>query len=141
MSRLGWITSFDASTGYRHISPVDGSPHVRVDADSLAEDAEEIEPGTLVRFSSLQGRHCEKAYNVMILAPREAEPNTSTTSNAQFSRNSKAEAESGWAANRHKYQTEVITLLLAQLPSLTPSQIAEVGNQLANDAARRGWVA
>ena len=64
---VGRITSIFPLEGYGFIQPNDGSALVVVDVANLGAQGWDVKPGSLVRFSSLQGVRGPKAYNVMIL--------------------------------------------------------------------------
>jgi cold shock CspA family protein len=67
---IGSITRIFPRDGYGLIQPDDGSPLVFVDVANFGGQWRDFKPGTLVRFSSLQGVRGTKAYNVMILATK-----------------------------------------------------------------------
>lgn len=62
----GKVAEFDLAGGYGLIAPDDGGPRVFVHADEFG-GWHGVRIGTGVRFSTVQGRGLEKAYNVIIL--------------------------------------------------------------------------
>src|ERR1700733_3887968 len=70
MSMTGKIMIIDSADGYGFIEPDEGSAKVFVHADDFGPQWQRLRPGTVVRFSIIQGFRGLKAYNVTILARR-----------------------------------------------------------------------
>jgi CspA family cold shock protein len=123
MSKRGKITSVFPLEGYGLIQPDDGSAPAFVDVTDFGAQWSDLKPGTLVRFSSLQGLRRPRAYNVMILGNELSPPDDIRE-----------------ALSRSEYEDEITRVLLSRVPGITAMQVSEVRDKLTEDAAGRGWL-
>jgi cold shock CspA family protein len=144
MSTYGRITSVFPLEGYGLIQPDDSSALVFVDVTDFGAQWRDLKPGTLVRFSRLQGIRSPKAYNVMILdnelstADDIREPFNNSLGKSLVS-DSQA-PRSIHSLSRSEYEDEITRVLLSGVPGITVTQVSEVRDKLTEDAASRGWL-
>jgi cold shock protein len=145
---FGEIAGFDPACDHGFIVPDDGGPRVFVHADELGGQWN-VDVGTRVRFSSIQGADGPKAYNVAIVScPSEHQHRVPTpfdvgdnTAVGKCCEESPILSLGGRIVSRSEYVEEITDVLIKVLPSVTAMQIMEIRSELARRAVKRGWVA
>lgn len=144
MSKIGTVSTVSRDQEYAIIEPDDGSPCVYVHAENFGCYWKELNPGTPVRFSSIQGAQRLRAYNVMVLpgrrdnplatrlAPTESPP-TSPTINDRRRRELDVVSYRG-------YQDLIATVLQSAVPLITSEQVTRVSTELTARAIQSGWL-
>jgi cold shock CspA family protein len=132
----GTISYFDPVERYGFILPDDGSSKVLMHADDIGGDVD-LPVGALVRFSSIQGNVCLKAYNVVVLdnLPDQSEGVSSDKSGIGSASASAWPPRAVCAESRCRYDEEIRSVLMSTVPSITAAQIAEVCRRLGQPPA------
>jgi CspA family cold shock protein len=144
----GKIAEFNSAKGLGYIEPDGGGPKVLVHADEWGGDRN-IDPGTPVRFATMQGSDGLRAYNVMILGPapmRDSEGPThlgrnedapESAGDAQLARGDSSDVQ---ILDFSDYVQEITDVVTSVFPGGTMAQIVEACSEIAMRAAKHGWL-
>ena len=127
--RTGKVIRFDDTKGYGFIAPSDGSQHVFVHADELADPDPRIIHGRRVEFDVQQGERGLKACNVRIIGGH-SEPQAPSVLGDQIP----------GAFTEREFAREVTELIITAAPELTGATIVRLRCHLLRFASSNGWI-
>jgi cold shock protein len=135
----GKLCVFDPVKGFGFIQPDDGSSQVFIHADDLGGRLD-LNAGTPVKFSSIQGFRWPKAYNVRVLTPTVGRDDVEPRDDAFRTARNRSRSVTSRAISGPVYAQEITNVLVSALPDITATQIVQVRAELMKHAARRGWL-
>ena len=142
----GKIVRFDPAKGHGFIEPDDGGSLVFVNADDFG-GVWDLQAGTLVRFSSIQGTRGPKAYNVRILTrPSEKRARFRTSGDlndgnvTRYCHDGNGASIEYQMISRRKYAEEITEVLTSQVPGITAAQVSNVCRKLTKRAIKHSWL-
>jgi cold shock CspA family protein len=132
----GKFAGFDQANGIGFIEPDDGSCKVLVHVDDVGGQRD-LRIGAPLKYSTVQGAHGPKAYNVSVLEPSHDGHDSSSRWGAVPPDNCVVQIH---LLSDRRYSQEIADALRAKVPGITAAEIAEVSGKLIGRAARHGWL-
>lgn len=132
----GKIIRFNDTQGYGFIGPDDGGRDVFVHANVLEGNPQQVLPGTVVEYESVEGDRGLKAVSARILeaAPRSAERTRPAGGETTEVADGMCDVLTTAALG-----DELIGLFLDEVPTLTGAQMTQLRGSLVRLAQRHGW--